>query len=154
MCNLWCYVSVWEHNITFIMNVMRSMSKECETMLLPGGTYTCHSRVKMYALKSSSTICFSGSNVPWFMMCQYQLWRNCRGRSAAPQGEWLGYLGNHSNNSLCRRSNEQQIPAEEALKVTEATKLKKSSNWKSEGGICKQMTMNYRWNCAFEVTGW
>lgn len=55
---------------------------------------------KKYALKSSSAMCFSGSNAPRYIRCQYQHWTNGRGRSAAPQGmagaTWGAMVTNHS----------------------------------------------------------
>lgn len=52
----------------------------------------------------------------------YQLWTNCRGRSATPGRDSCGYLGTHSINPLCRQSNTQQKTKEGALKVKEAQK--------------------------------
>lgn len=75
------------------------ISKVC-VKLLPAGMYICHSSIKNYALKSSSAMCFSGSNAPRFIRCQYQHWTNGRGRSAAPQGmagaTWGAMATNHS----------------------------------------------------------
>lgn len=88
MCNLWCCVSVWPHNIAYIMNVhyVQNRHQVCETMLCPCGTYACHWSVKNNALKSFSTTYFSGRNAARFMRWPYQLWR----RSAEGQRHQWG----------------------------------------------------------------